>query len=98
MSGLNQNQKNKHGGPRPGAGRPKGVKDKLRVSDFFTPEEKEQLVAKVKSMVLDADKPDRDVAKFLWEQIFGKSTQRTELTGAEGEALKIVFDEVFKNK
>lgn len=96
MSDSKSNQENKHGGARPGAGRPKGSISKLKVSDFFTPEEKDALVEKVKSMVLMADQPDKDMAKFLWEQLFGKATQRTELTGADGERLQIMFDSVFK--
>lgn len=96
MSDSKSNQENKHGGVRPGAGRPKGSTSKLKVSDFFTPEEKDALVEKVKSMVLMADQPDKDMAKFLWEQLFGKATQRTELTGADGERLQIMFDSVFK--
>jgi hypothetical protein len=33
--------------------------------------------------------------KFCWEQLFGKATQRTEITGAEGDALQIIFDNSF---
>lgn len=93
MAELEKKQESKHGGARPGGGRPKGSTNKLRVIDFFTVEEREALVEKVKAMVLMADTPDKDIAKFLWEQLFGKSTQRTELTGAEGEALQILFDD-----
>lgn len=98
MSELKKDQKitGKNGGKRPGAGRPKGSTNKLKVIDFFTTEEREALVEKVKAMVLMADTPDKDMAKFLWEQLFGKSTQRTELTGAEGEVLQIIFDEALK--
>ena len=95
MADLDTKQKT-HGGARPGGGRPKGSTNKLKVIDFFTVQEREALVEKVKAMVLMADKPDKDVAKFLWEQLFGKSTQRTEITGAEGEALQILFDNSFK--
>lgn len=80
-------------------GRPKGTRNKLRVTDFFSGEERDRLVAEAKALTIDADgKPDKDMIKFLWEQLFGKATQRTELTGAEGEVLKIVFDEVFNSK
>ena len=57
-----------------------------------------ELVEKVKAMVLMADTPDKDIAKFLWEQLFGKATQRSEITGAEGEALQILFDNSFDIK
>jgi len=95
MTDLKTKQQNKHGGAREGGGRPKGSTSKLKVSDFFTPEEKEALVEKVKAMVLMADTPDKEIAKFLWEQIFGKATQRTEISGLEGEALRIIFDNSF---
>lgn len=92
-------KKNQNGGARPGAGRPKGSGNKLRVTDFFSAEERERLVAEAKALTIDADgKPDKDMVKFLWEQLFGKATQRTELSGAEGEALQIVFDQAFKQK
>ena len=85
--------KNKTNNPN---GRPKGTGNKLRVTDFFNGDERDQLIqaAKQKALV-DGDK---DMIKFCWEQLFGKATQRTELTGADGEALQIVFDEVFKQK
>lgn len=92
MAELETKQEYKHGGARPGGGRPKGSTNKLKVIDFFSIEERMALVEKCKAMVLMADTPDKDMAKFLWEQLFGKATQRTELTGAEGEVLKIVFD------
>ncbi len=97
MSDLKEDQEIKtHGGARKGAGRPKGSSNKLKVTDFFTAEDRDQLVAVARSFVLDAENPDKDMTKFLWEQLFGKSTQRTELTGAEGEVLQIVFDEALK--
>lgn len=96
MADLETKQDSNWGGARPGGGRPSGSTNKLKVIDFFTLEEREALVEKVKAMVLLADTPDRDIAKFLWEQLFGKATQRTELTGAEGEALKVLFDSSLK--
>ena len=75
-------------------GRPKGTKNKLRVTDFFNSDERDQLIAAAKQKALvDGDK---EMIKFCWEQLFGKATQRTELTGAEGEVLQIVFDSAFK--
>jgi hypothetical protein len=97
MAELKTNQKI-NGGAREGAGRPPGSTNKLKVIDFFTIEERESLVEKVKAMVLMAGTPDKDMAKFLWEQLFGKATQRNELTGAEGEVLKIVFDNALKGE
>lgn len=86
--------KKQNGGKRPGAGRPKGSTNKLRVTDFFNGDERDELIAAAKEKVFV--NKDKEMIKFLFEQLFGKSTQRTELTGAEGEALQIVFDEVFK--
>lgn len=91
MSELKSNQKipGKNGGARPGAGRPKGSTNKLKAIDFFTVEEREALVEKVKAMVLIADTPDKDIAKFLWEQLFGKATQK--VAGDEdGDALQLI--------
>ena len=100
MAELKKNQATtgQVGGARPGSGRPKGSTNKLKVIDFFSVEEREQLVAETKAMVLGAENPDKDIAKFLWEPLFGKSTQRTELTGSEGEALKILFDSSLKGE
>ena len=96
MAELLKKQNSKHGGAREGGGRPAGSTNKLKVIEFFSIEEREALVEKVKAMVLMADVPDKDMAKFLWEQLFGKATQRNELTGAEGEALQIIFSDAFK--
>jgi len=79
MADLKTNQKivkGTNGGKREGAGRPKGSTNKLKAIDFFTIEEQELLVKEVKDMVLYAEKPDKDIAKFLWEQLFGKSTMK----------------------
>lgn len=83
--------KNKTNNPN---GRPKGTSNKLRVTDFFNGDERDQLIMEAKLLAFgnDGTKPDKDMIKFLWEQLFGKATQRTELSGVEGEALRIVFD------
>lgn len=86
-----------NGGKREGAGRPAGSSSKLRVTDFFNGDERDELIANAKLLAFGtADtKPDKDMIKFLFDQLFGKATQRTELTGAEGEILKVVFDGSF---
>lgn len=83
--------KNKTNNPN---GRPKGTSNKLRVTDFFNGDERDQLIMEAKLLAFGdgESKPDKEMIKFLWEQLFGKATQRTELSGAEGEVLKIVFD------
>jgi len=77
-------------------GRPKGSTDKLRVTDFFNGDERDQLIMAAKEKAL-IDK-DKEMIKFCWEQLFGKSTQRTELSGVDGEALQIFFDSSLKGK
>lgn len=99
---LEENQEthapNGWGGKRQNAGRKRHSRDKLVVTDFFTPEERDRLVKEAKLLTIDADgKPDKDMIKFLWEQLFGKATQRTELTGEEGKAINIFFDQAFKD-
>ena len=92
-------KKNQNGGARPGAGRKKGSTNKLRVTDFFNGEERDRLVEQAKLLTINAEgNPDKEMVKFLWEQLFGKATQRNELTGAEGEVLKIVFDNALKGE
>jgi hypothetical protein len=85
--------KNKTNNPN---GRPKGTSNKLRVTDFFNGAERDELIANAKLLAfgdpLNDIKPDKDMIKFCWEQLFGKATQRTELTGLDGEGLKIFFD------
>ena len=95
---MTEVKKYQNGGAREGAGRKPGSTNKLRVTDFFSGSERERLVIKAKLLAFGtADtKPDKDLIKFLFEQLFGKATQRTELTGAEGEALKIFFDKSFQ--
>ena len=88
--------KNKTNNP---AGRPKGTTNKLRVTDFFNGDERDELIMNAKLLAFgDSEKdirPDKDMIKFCWEQLFGKATQRTEITGAEGDALQIIFDNSF---
>jgi hypothetical protein len=80
-------------------GRPKGSSNKIRVTDFFNGDERDELIMNAKMLAFgDREKdirPDKDMIKFCWEQLFGKATQRTEITGAEGDALQIIFDNSF---
>lgn len=91
MSELKSNQKivGKNGGARPGAGRPKGSTNKLKVTDFFTGEDKERVVQVARDFVLDAERPDKDMTKFLFEQLFGKATQKV-AGDDEMDALKFI--------
>ena len=94
---MANNIKNKTNNP---AARPKGTTNKLRVTDFFNGDERDELIMNAKMLAFgDSEKdikPDKDMIKFGWEQLFGKATQRTEITGAEGDALQIIFDNSFK--
>jgi len=98
MAELEKNQG--HGGAREGGGRPKGSSNKLKVTDFFNGDERDELIANAKLLAFgdDGNRPDEKMVRFLFEQLFGKATQRTELTGAEGEALKILFDSSLKGE
>jgi hypothetical protein len=81
-------------------GRPTGSMNKLRVTDFFNGDERDELIMNAKLLALGdgENKPDKDMIKYLFDQLFGKPTQRTELTGAEGEVLQIVFDNALKGE
>lgn len=89
--------KNKTNNPN---GRPKGTSNKLRVTDFFNGDERDQLIMEAKMLAFGdgESKPDKDMVKFLFEQLFGKATQRNELSGVYGEALQIFFDSSLKGK
>lgn len=83
--------KNKTNNPN---GRPKGTSNKLRVTDFFNGDERDQLIMEAKLLAFgDGNtKPDKDMVKFLFDQLFGKATQRTEVTG-EMKMMNVVVPE-----
>lgn len=89
--------KNKTNNPN---GRPKGSTNKLRVTDFFSGEERDQLVMEAKLLAFGDgnSKPDKDMLKFLMEQLFGKATQRQEHSGADGQPLVLSLAETIVNK
>jgi hypothetical protein len=97
MAELKSNQ---NGGKREGAGRPTGTSNKLRVTDFFNGDERNRLVLEAKLLAFGdgESKPDKDMVKFLFEQLFGKATQRTEISGKDGELLQIIFDKSLKGE
>jgi hypothetical protein len=80
--------KNQNGGEREGAGRKTGSSNKLRVTDFFNGAERDELIANAKLLAFgdleQGIKPDKDMIKFCWEQLFGKATQRTILEDDDG--------------
>lgn len=89
--------KNKTNNPN---GRPKGTRNKLRVTDFFSGAERDQLVMEAKLLAFGDgnSKPDKDMVKFLMEQLFGKATQRQEHTGEDGQPLVLSLAETIVKK
>lgn len=97
---INQNfTKGQNGGARPGAGRPKGVGNKLKIADFFTGEEIDQLVMEAKLMAFgDGErKPDKDIMKFIMEQLFGKAKQTTVQEDEDGNRLAPILVKILKD-
>lgn len=100
IADLKQNQDFKsHGGARPNSGRPKGVGNKLKIADFFKPEEIDQLVIEAKLLAFGDgnSKPDKDMIKFIAEQLFGKATQKTVTEDEEGNRLAPILVKILKD-
>ena len=78
----------KRGGAQPGAGRPKGStrKFKFSIKENFTRTEIKEFVKLAKEK---AKAGDREMLKFLLEQVYGKPVQATALTNREGEDIVI---------
>jgi hypothetical protein len=96
----NENQAIKtHGGARPGAGRKPGSTNKLKIADFFTPTEIDQLVLEAKMLAFgDGErKPDKDMIKFITEQIFGKAMQKTITEDEQGNRLAPILVKILKD-
>lgn len=90
--------KNKSNNPN---GRPKGSRNKLRVTDFFNGEERDRLVLEAKLLAFgDPEnniKPDKDMVKFLFEQLFGKATQKTVQEDEDGNTLAPILVKILRN-
>jgi len=97
-SKQNQNFKS-HGGARPGSGRKPGSTNKLKIADFFTPAEIDQLVLEAKLLAFgDGNtKPDKDMIKFIAEQLFGKATQKTIQEDEDGNRLAPILVKILKD-
>jgi hypothetical protein len=91
--------KNQNGGARPGAGRKSGSTNKLRVTDFFNGEERDRLVLEAKLLAFGdgESKPDKDMVKFLFEQLFGKAKQTTIQEDEEGNQLAPLLVKILKD-
>ncbi len=94
---------NQNGGAREGAGRKAGSGNKLRVTDFFNGEEREELIANAKLLAFgdleQGIKPDKDMIKFCWEQLFGKAIQQinSHVTMEVGEESKALIENALKD-
>lgn len=90
---------NQNGGARPGAGRPKGSSNKLKVTDFFNGEERDRLVMEAKLLAFGdgKTKPDKDMLKFLMEQLFGKAKQTTVQEDDDGNTLTPVLVKILRD-
>lgn len=103
LADLNKNQEthapNGWGGAREGAGRKKHSRDKLKITDFFTPEEIDQAVMEAKLLAFgDGNtKPDKDMLKFIIEQVFGKAKQRQVQEDEEGNTLAPVLVKILRD-
>lgn len=93
---IEQPVKNKTNNPN---GRPRGSSNKLRVTDFFNGDERDQLILEAKLLAFGtADtKPDKDMVKFLFEQLFGKATQKTVTEDEEGNRLAPILVKILKD-
>jgi hypothetical protein len=93
---IEQPVKNKTNNPN---GRPKGTTNKLRVTDFFNGEERDRLVLEAKMLAFGdgESKPDKDMVKFLFEQLFGKAKQTTIQEDGEGNQLAPLLVKILKD-
>lgn len=93
---IEQSVKNKTNNPN---GRPKGSTNKLRVTDFFNGEERDRLVLEAKMLAFgdDGTKPDKDMVKFLFEQLFGKAKQTTIQEDEDGNRLAPILVKILKD-
>ena len=93
---IEQPVKNKTNNPN---GRPKGTTNKLRVTDFFNGEERDRLVLEAKMLAFGdgESKPDKDMVKFLFEQLFGKAKQTTIQEDEEGNRLAPLLVKILKD-
>ena len=67
-------------------GRPKGSKQKINFKGHFTKKEIKELVKLAKDK---ARSGDRDMQKFLIEQLYGKPVQSNAFTNKQGDDLVI---------
>lgn len=69
------------GGKRIGAGRKPGSTNKLQICDNFTDKEIQELIKTAKEM----SKTDKDMVKYLLDQVYGKARQTVGVDGGLDE-------------
>jgi hypothetical protein len=88
-----KNNQMARGGRRIGAGRKPGISDAMllrrKIQDHFSDDEMDQLVLALKEEVIKNHRPD--LMKFVLEQLFGKASQRVELTGENSRPFVITI-------
>ena len=83
------------GGKRVGAGRKKNSgNQRYKFQSYFTKKEVKDIVKKVKEQA--ETRPE--LLKLIVEQLFGRSPQRMEMTGKDGEKLTIQISEEVAKK
>lgn len=88
-----------NGGKREGAGRPKGKLAKstleaLEVKQLYVEKAKEYALPILNALVNKALTGDVQAIREFNDRAYGKAPQA--ITGADGEALRIIFDQTFK--
>ena len=82
----------KNGGARPGAGR-KPIACRAELEALLAEGwPREQRVESVKRLAAAAVGGDFDAAKILLSYAYGKPTERKELSGSDGQPLKVIFE------
>lgn len=88
------------GGKRYVSSRPKLVTDQQEIEDYLagnieSGDENDENDPQATYYYITSKEPNNQAIDALLDRTFGKSTQVTELTGKDGGALKIVFDNAF---
>lgn len=73
---------------------PGGRPRKKKLEDYYSEEELESLILRIKEDALTKG----DIMKLVTEQIFGKAMQPTEVSGKDGEPIKLEISEQVANK
>ncbi len=76
-------------------GRPKGTTTRPQIRDYFTDADILELVATAKEKAKEGNDA---MLKTLLEQIFGKPAQALEMTGKDGQPIRIEISETIAKK